>query len=72
MSKTCRFFLQGFCRNGNNCQFEHQNVIRERDGNVSKTFANSQDNKIDGRRIADVRQRYLKSNSKMTCKMQKK
>jgi len=58
MSKPCRFFLQGFCRNGNNCQFAHQEVVTERDGNMGRTFVNT--DKYEYRRKTDVRQRYVK------------
>ena len=57
ISKPCRFFLQGFCRNGYNCQFAHQEVVTERDGNMSRTFVNT--DKYDYRRNIDVRQRYI-------------
>jgi len=58
ISKPCRFFLQGFCRNGNNCQFAHQEVVTERDGNMGRTFVNT--DKYEYRRKTDVRQRYIR------------
>ena len=38
MSKHCKFYLQGNCKNGRNCSFFHQEIRRDRYGMLSKTF----------------------------------
>lgn len=35
-NKPCRFFLKGFCRLGNSCQFSHSQAIREIPSQTSK------------------------------------
>ena len=44
MSKPCRFYLQGYCKNRKNCQFIHQSVTRDQKGLVTKTFTNTRQN----------------------------
>ena len=38
MKYPCRFFIQGYCKNGSNCPFLHPDVTRDQHGNVLKTF----------------------------------
>ncbi|XP_023341503.1 uncharacterized protein LOC111711391 isoform X3 [Eurytemora carolleeae] len=39
MSKPCKFYIQGYCRNGGGCTFLHTQVTHERHGNILKTYA---------------------------------
>ena len=38
MSKLCKFYLQGNCKNGRDCAFFHQEIRRDRFGMLSKTI----------------------------------
>ncbi|XP_023340753.1 uncharacterized protein LOC111710830 isoform X4 [Eurytemora carolleeae] len=41
MSKPCRFYLQGYCKNGRYCRFNHQSVTRDQRGLATKTITNT-------------------------------
>ena len=43
MGKPCKFFLQGLCKNGRNCQFFHQEVRRDSYGMLTKTIPTNQE-----------------------------
>jgi len=54
MSKPCKFYIQGFCRNGGGCTFLHTQVTNQQHGNILKNAAETKSGEInhDGQRMS--------------------